>query len=58
MCEVMENFVKEAKIETAIEIYLDMSRSKEEVITALMNKFSLSESDALKAYEQYAPVLK
>lgn len=66
VCEVMEKYQAEAvkkadkvaSIRTTVENYTDMNRPEVEILAALMKKFALSESEAIEAYEQYAPVLK
>lgn len=62
VCEVMERYqaeaVKEGSIRTLVETGCDFNASKDAIIRKLVNKFQLTEAEAIAKYEQYAPVLR
>lgn len=54
----MDKEINEATIQSVIESGIDFEVSKERIITQLIEKYGLTESEAIAKYDMYAPVIK
>jgi len=61
VCEVMDKEIaveQEKFICKAIETLVELDKSKDFIVSNLVNKYGLTESEAIAKYDMYAPVVK
>ena len=54
MCKLVQDYANERVIQEAVESAIEYDRPKEETISKLMKKFSLTEEQAIECYDKYA----
>lgn len=57
VCTLVENYAKEKVIQEAVEASIEFNQSEEETVARLVRKFELTEEEAHKYYDMYAPQL-
>ncbi len=57
MCESVERYADQKAIKTLIESGVEFGVDRDKILASLRNKFSLSEEQAEKFYQRYAPAL-